>query len=137
MVAYSFKPQFVEPILWGRKDQTIRALRLGALGHVRPGQPMQLYTGMRTKHCRLIFKTTCIELLQVWLRWRPIVEVIIDGEKLPLRDFDGFARRDGFSDFEAMERFWAQTHGAASVFDGEMPRWRAPSAPVEMGASIE
>ena len=33
MVAYSFKRRFVEPMLWGRKDGTIRLPRDGASRH--------------------------------------------------------------------------------------------------------
>ncbi|MEJ0016825.1 MAG: ASCH domain-containing protein [Acetobacteraceae bacterium] len=47
MVAYSFKRDFAAPILAGIKRQTIRADRRR---HARPGEVLQLYTGMRTKH---------------------------------------------------------------------------------------
>ena len=49
MVAYSFKKQFGPPILAGTKAQTIRADRKR---HVRSGELVQLYTGMRTRQCR-------------------------------------------------------------------------------------
>lgn len=45
MVAYSFQKRFVEPIRSGRKRQTIRADRKR---HARPGEVLQLYSGMRT-----------------------------------------------------------------------------------------
>lgn len=54
MVAYSFHPRFVDAILGGTKRQTIRMHRRR---HARPGEEMQLYAGMRTRHCRLV-KTT-------------------------------------------------------------------------------
>jgi hypothetical protein len=48
MVAYSFNPIFVGPILAGTKRQTIRAERKR---HARPGEAMQLYTGMMRWWC--------------------------------------------------------------------------------------
>ena len=63
MVAYSFQKRFVgqvqaglEPGPWvpGMKRHTLRQPRVR--GHVRPEQPIHLYTGMRTRHCRMIGK---------------------------------------------------------------------------------
>ena len=135
MVAYSFKPQFVAPILAGRKAQTIRAPRRGNSHHARPGDRLQLYRGMRTSSCELILRTICTEHHLVTLRWRPIVEVLIGREKLPTSRLDDFAQGDGFDDFEAMERFWAETH-RVDCFAGELMRWKPPLGLVEMGAEI-
>ncbi len=46
MVAYSFNPRFIEPIRQGLKTQTIRSY--SEARQPRPGQLLQLYTGMRT-----------------------------------------------------------------------------------------
>ncbi len=51
MVAYSFDRRFVPAIVSGAKRQTIRAHRAR---HARPGETLQLYTGMRTRQCRKI-----------------------------------------------------------------------------------
>ncbi|MFK5597639.1 hypothetical protein ACFZ8E_11600 [Methylobacterium sp. HMF5984] len=51
MVAYSFKARFAAPILAGTKAQTIPAERTGRSRHARPGEQLQLFSGMRTKHC--------------------------------------------------------------------------------------
>ncbi len=51
MVAYSFHKEFAPLILLGHKRQTVRAHRRR---HARPGEAMQLFTGMRTRHCRKI-----------------------------------------------------------------------------------
>ena len=67
MVAYSFRPRFIEPILGGRKRQTIRAI--GRRRHARPGDPLQLYAGMRTRNCRLIGRAICIDVVEVGLRF--------------------------------------------------------------------
>src|ERR1700721_960563 len=119
MVAYSFKPQFVAPILAGTKAQATRAPRRGAARHARPGDRLQLYRGMRTSSCELILRTTCIGHAEVTLRWRPIVEVILGDNKLSGPECEVLARNDGFDDFAAMERFWAEMH-AVDVFRGEL-----------------
>ena len=122
MVAYSFKPEFAGRILDGTKDQTIRAPR--ANGHVEPGKPLHLYVGMRTKHCRLILKTTCLEVLPIRLVFWPVVEIEISGEKLPPDDLAPFAIRDGFRSVAAMAAFWAETHGCSRrEFSGFVIRW--------------
>jgi hypothetical protein len=138
MVAYSFKVRFAEPILDGRKGGTIRATRkwrygpgpsaeLG--GHAYPGRELQLYTGMRTRQCRLIGRKTCVAVEPIrldfiaerfHLRGRSANEFrIVEGD-----DLDAFARFDGFEDFKAMADFWQNTHGDPD-FDGWHIRWMA------------
>lgn len=126
MVAYSFRPRFAEPILAGTKDQTIRAPRAGR-GHVRPGEALQLYTGMRTRQCRLILRTTCLAVLPVQLFWRPAIAFVVDGAPVPLDDLDAFARRDGFTDADDMAAFWRAEHPALDVFEGTLIRWQPPT----------
>src|SRR5579859_6979563 len=79
MVAYSFRPRFVAAIKIGLglpvqiedrdpesttmllpKRQTIRAV--GDKRHAQPGEKIQLYTGMRTKHCRKIGEAVCVSV---------------------------------------------------------------------------
>ncbi len=135
MVAYSFKPRFVDPILWGRKDGTIRAERRAGQ-HAAPGAALQLYTGMRTQHCRLILKTTCVERVRIVLRWAPVPQVYLQGRLLKPKACDQLAQRDGFDDFKDMERFWAEVHPGLPVFSGSLIRWRPPAEPAEMGTTV-
>lgn len=116
MVAYSFKRQFVAPILSGSKGGTIRAPRRH--GHARPGEGLQLYTGMRTKHCRLIRRTTCIAVEEITLHFH--ARGILIGDRLISRnaDLDSFARFDGFNDFDEMSGFWP-----VARFSGWHIRW--------------
>lgn len=73
MVAYSFNQQFAAPIESGRKRQTIRAPRRR---HAQVGERLQLYTGMRTKACRLIRDdVVCIGLGEVRFDLRPLAEL--------------------------------------------------------------
>ena len=120
MVAYSFKRQFAEPILAGTKRQTIRRPRKR---HVRPGERMQLFTGMRTKHCRRITEVECTAVRDIEITMTPlgIETVVIDGNQVS--DLEAFARQDGFASLEAMSRFWRENHGAED-FRGYLIEWK-------------
>lgn len=128
MVAYSFKKQFAEPILAGTKGQTIRADRKR---HARPGEEVQLYTGMRTKHCKLIGHATCAHVGNIVMifRGRPLVMVTHKQGSSTYTSsaaLNRFARADGFRDWDDMSGFWAINHITASILDftGIIIRWR-------------
>ena len=121
MVAYSFKRQFAEPILAGTKRQTIRADRKR---HARPGEELQLYTGMRTKHCRLIGKAHCLAIQTVALLFWGRQGIIIDGvSHVSPAVLDGFARDDGFADWDQMRAFWFDVNQVVDEFHGVLIRW--------------
>lgn len=120
MVAYSFKGRFAEPILAGTKRQTIRNHRKR---HARPGEQVQLYTGMRTKHCKLVGRAQClaVELISIDLAQETIgVEQMgyFGGPAL-----DDFARLDGFADWADMAGFWRKEHPGQSEFHGVLISW--------------
>lgn len=140
MVAYSFKKQFGPPILAGTKAQTIRAERTGKGRHVRPGELVQLYTGMRSKHCRRLGEALCLEVAPVRIelpRARRVPEVMIftpEGDLarhvLTARALTAFARADGFRDFDELHAFWAKEHPGVDTFHGVLIRWQ-PLAPAD------
>jgi len=133
MVAYSFRPRFVPPILDGTKDQTIRAPRIRR--HARPGEALQLYTGMRTRACRLIRRTICLAAMPCRLDWGGQIHFDVDGERMAPAEMDAFARRDGFADVDDMGRFWRAEHPDVVDFLGVAIRWpAAPPAPTIEGA---
>lgn len=111
MVAYNFMPQFEMPIVTRRKTGTIRDQ--GRRRHARPGEMLQLYTGMRQPSCRLIATAPCIgaDRLRVYFNERRIIVGEVD-PAFPLDevnhcgDVDEFARGDGFRDFDHMASFW-------------------------------
>lgn len=125
MVAYSFQPRFAQPIVDGLKRQTIRLPRKR---HARPGEHLQLYTGMRTRQCRLISRATCVSVHEIELFSYScgLIDVTIDGH-----DFEGnmndFARADGFDGLTDMWNFWNRMHGWGE-FHGMLIRWE-PLAP--------
>ena len=110
MVAYSFKKQFSSPILAGIKAQTIRADRIR---HAQPGEELQLFTGMRTKHCKLVARVPCIAVEPVRLVFsrRGASELFrVANQTIAPAAMERFAQADGFPSVEAMARFWWAEH---------------------------
>ncbi len=133
MVAYSFHPRFAEAIVQGYKRQTIRGPRQR---HARPGELIQLYSGLRTRHAvKLIADPQCLDVMRVGIAFKPKGEIEgIWTDGVPVRDLDTFALRDGFSDAEDMARFWRDQHGMLFRFDGVLIEWAAPSEPLAEAA---
>jgi hypothetical protein len=93
MPAYNFQPQFVQMIQDGSKHHTIRRRRKRP---TKPGEMLKLYTGMRTKNCKLIMEVMCTSVVPVQvLRGTGI---ILDGKLLSDVETVMFAARDGFPD---------------------------------------
>ena len=151
MVAYSFQKRFVshiqaglEPGPWcpGMKRHTLRQPREGRTPHARPEQVVQLYTGMRTRHCRLIGRAVArvqipVTLFTVDMGWRlalmrrdgpaprsrvaglaPIVRTILDlpiGAFIADDEMEEFARTDGFRDVAEMVTFFEAPEEPASL----------------------
>jgi hypothetical protein len=139
MVAYSFAPQFVAPIEARTKLQTVRGHRPR---HARVGEPIQLYTGMRTKQCRKLIDPdpTCIRVWDIRIAVDAaerclIGAITLDGALLTRDEMEAFAQSDGFvvdDDAPALRRmgeFWLKAHarlGQEFVFDGVCIRWGWP-----------
>lgn len=131
MVAYSFQKRFAPPILAGTKRQTIRADRKR---HARPGEALQLYTGMRTKHCKLIGRAVCERVLPVRILFLNDTSGDLDLSAVLVREGEGFAplrvakdffaRRDGFADWRDLRAFWSINHPGVDEFDGVLIEWR-------------
>ncbi len=139
VVAYSFQRRFAEPIIAGTKCQTIRAHRKR---HARSGEALQLYTGMRTKHCRKLIDVDpiCTSVTPVRLAfdrsrvlWNYDIE--IDGTAIGRQRWaqSEFARDDGFANIDDMADFWFEQHGRGAKeidFKGVLIRWkREPTLP--------
>lgn len=137
MVAYSFRPRFIDPIiaglepgplLPGMKRQTIRGAN-GGKRHARPGELVQLYTGMRTRSCKLLGVARCTVVEPVVLLLDPPGLVIIGSTMTPndegeaARQLDAFAMHDGFRDWQDLVAFWAAEHAGVTRFEGVLIRW--------------
>lgn len=141
MVAYSFNGRFVPAILAGRKRQTIRGHRKR---HARPGEEMQLFTGMRTRSCKLLARPICAAVRDIEIDICPdhgITSIEIDG--IAVASLDGFAVLDRFEPIlegprigtalQAMSEFWALAHGCRR-FSGVLLEW-SPLLPFQQPRS--
>lgn len=120
MPAYNFQKQFAPLVESGEKRQTIRVF--GKRRHARPGESLQLYTGMRTKACRKLVDPdpVCTFAAVVYIcRGIGYPAVLIAGHETP--DPDAFARADGFDDFCAMLDWFGKWDGLP--FDGVLIKW--------------
>ncbi|MFW5497739.1 MULTISPECIES: hypothetical protein [unclassified Maridesulfovibrio] len=122
MVAYSFKLQFAEDVESGKKKQTIRADRKR---HARPGEAVQLYTGMRTKKCRKLVDPDpiCtavrdIEIASIY----DFADVRVAGVNLVGAErLTAFALADGFDSIDEFVAFFKKEHGLP--FRGVLVEW--------------
>lgn len=111
------------------KRQTIR--RRGKRRHARPGETLQLYTGMRTKKCQLIGRARCTDVRDIHIAFRKARRgardwVKISGEE-KIDDPSGlnkFAHADGFFDWMELRQFWRLHHKGVEDFDGVIIRWK-------------
>jgi hypothetical protein len=117
MAAYNFQERFVGPILSGTKTQTIRPV--GKRRHAKPGERLQLYTGMRTASCRKILEEdpVCLQVQSVELNFLPTDVsnwlIAVDGQFLLREAFDEFASRDGFNSIEEMAETFRKLYDGA------------------------
>ena len=125
MVAYSFNPQFAKPVLQGTKVGTIRRLRKAPSRLARSGEPIQIYTGMRTKYCRRIGLATCISVRVIWLSVKgDSVFYPSDTDRIYRSDdLEAFAVADGFPSWRDLTEFWEKTHPGVSEFEGVHIVW--------------
>ena len=124
MVAYNFKPQFVPLIESGKKTQTIRAI--GKKRHAKPGERLQLYTGMRQPGCRkIIADPVCVSVANVRIKYD--YSGLLPEPKITSGMYDinpyALAPDDGFSDVGAFMDFFEDTHGLP--FEGVLIKWKA------------
>lgn len=93
MPAYNFKERFASAVEQGIKRSTIRPRRRNPS---RPGDPLYMYTGMRTRACRKLTTATCRQV-------RPIIigsdQVWLDGEQLSVEQIRQLAQVAEFFDF--------------------------------------
>ncbi|MER9047616.1 ASCH domain-containing protein [Mesorhizobium sp. M0923] len=143
MVAYSFKAMFGPQVSALIKRHTVRADRKR---HARPGEPVQLYQGMRTRNCVKLVDPDpiCIRVRPIAIVTTPLLDefigsIVIDGRSLHRDEIEAFAAADGFSiehvgDWRLkrigepgsarwnMGAFWQAEHGVG-LFEGKLIEW--------------
>jgi hypothetical protein len=135
MVAYSFKRLFGPQIVAGLKTQTVRGHRAR---HARPGELVQLYQDMRTRHClKLIPDPICILVSHIVISFDTAGTAVdwieINGGNLHPDAMEYFAFKDGFcpdhvdlggrTALENFARFWNASHGMLAQFEGVLIEW--------------
>ena len=109
MPALNFQTRFAPKILSGEKPFTLRALRKDGRDP-QAGQPLYLFTAMRTKQCKKFAEHPCRFAVTICLGWKlvaiPPFAPLIAADKLEL-----FSRLDGFENYEAFCRFHGITKG--------------------------
>lgn len=135
MPAYNFKPQFADAILAGLKLQTIRKPRKRP---TVPGDVLTLYTGQRTKACRLLARVRVVEVAPVkfdreWTTFaddKPIwfSTVTVGDKRLDAFELAALAQRDGFRDTMDFLAFFTEHYnwgreGGPDVLEVELIRW--------------
>jgi hypothetical protein len=112
-VAINFQSKFVELIRSGAKTQTIRRS-----ARAETGDTLQLYTGQRTKNCRLIGTATCNHCEAI-----TIADDHISTGYHQLSDDDAahIAKLDGFESVLAMKDWFRDRYGLP--FRGHRIMW--------------
>lgn len=133
MPGYSFQPQFVEPILAGKKGGTIRLARRLSTGkpggHCMPGDPLYLWCRQRTPGRFKIGDRTCVDVEPITLCLGEVRGVIFGtaGGYRPVlteaAELNTFAVFDGFESWGAVVDFWRSTHKSLDRFEGWHIRW--------------
>ncbi len=127
MPALNFKAEFADDVTYGHKCQTVRAPRKDGRPHCKAGDTIKLYTGMRTKGCRLLKTAVVTHTAKVRIA---ATEMFINGHRLPSAIYDRdceqtdneFAQADGFEDgFMQMRDWFDDVHGLP--FEGTVIYW--------------
>lgn len=129
MPALNFKAQFADDVATGSKRQTVRAPRKDGRPHARIGDTIKLYTGMRTKSCRLLAEAdvTWVEPIRIestcMYRSGRLVPSSIHHRDCEQTDNE-FAEADGFESFMDMAKWFDDVHGLP--FEGTVIQWSEP-----------
>jgi len=104
VVAYNIFARFAEAVEAGTKVLTVRGPRRR---HARPGEELQLYTGMRTRQCRLLRRAPCLFVGPVLLRFGADPAVFLgEDSDGPALDLEVFAREMGYAGWAALAAQW-------------------------------
>lgn len=129
MPALNFKAQFADDVEHGVKRQTVRAPRKDGRAHAKVGDTLKLYTGMRTKQCRLLGEATVtriatilIEPTSMKLNGRQVYSSLSSRDDPPTDN--EFAEADGFDSFMHMASWFDDIHGLP--FKGVVIYWDEP-----------
>jgi len=115
MYVCNFQNRFAGKVETGKKRQTIRAERKDGR-HPKVGDTVRLYTGMRTKNCRLLREAEIQSVDRIVIDDRGIW---INGDFVLERQ--AFAIADGFENWQEMRDWFFKTYGPE--FCGCLIKW--------------
>lgn len=127
MPALNFVKRFAPDVESGKKRSTIR--RAGKRLPPKVGDQLSLYTGMRTKYCRLLRKETCIDVNPIFIslkKGKPVlaIGVIVGTEKcwieVSATEVKEMAIEDGF---KSKEEFFDYFLSDTDEFYGFLIEW--------------
>jgi hypothetical protein len=128
MTALNFKAQFAPLVESGQKRQTIR--RAGRSKPPTVGEELQLYTGQRTKQCRLLGTGICIHVQPCVIK-PEAKKVLFSGEyswdwrEAQSNEIYYLAHADGFVSTKDFFNFFAESNREHGVdkFVGNIIKW--------------
>lgn len=147
MVAFNFQPQFAPLILSGKKRHTFRLTKRCA-----PGEMMQIFTGQRTKACKLLIEAKCLHVAETAIfphcvYTGPYVFTLAASNVVNLKNYcwppsihgatrlplDNFARADGFKSHDEMIEFFSDKYADKWPLKGWLHVWEPPPRRVLKG----
>lgn len=131
MPALNFKTGFAPKILAGEKPFTLRALRKDGRDP-QAGQPLYLFTAMRTKACRKFAEYPCRFAVTIKLSWR-CIQIPLVGELRFDQQFESFSKLDGFNSY----REFCEFHHVKEGMDPKSMRLIAWVTREELKESLE
>jgi len=122
MPALNFYEEFADKVFAGIKNQTIRKTRKHP---IKRGDTLYLYTGQRTKQCRLLKTVVCVRTFEVkftkqWYYWREC-GWLKRWRKFEIYELEYLAQKDGFGTDLDMIHWFQKHHGLP--FEGQVIRW--------------
>lgn len=114
MPAFNFKAEFAEAVENGQKRMTIRPT-----ARAKAGDTLKLYTGQRTKACRLLGEAVCTGLAAVTVTARTVKLDPLDGDTPTA---EALPQLDGFKSKAAFIAFFKAQYGLP--FKGVLHVWQ-------------
>ena len=116
MPALNFKKEFADAVESSEKTQTIRKVWKRP---IKTGDRLYLFTGMRTKKCRLLRKVWCYGVVPITI---DETIVCVDGAQYKGSVSMGYiAKKDGFDSVDAFLDFFRKQYGLP--FEGVLIWW--------------
>lgn len=119
MPALNFTKDLSEKVLHGIKTQTVRAKRKRP---IKVGDKLFLYTGMRTKYCRLLGIGICSDISEIEIRLLS-EDLYINDLKMNEEEKQRFAMADGFNSYKEFMNYFFEKDEDTVVFYGNVYSW--------------